>query len=190
MSVDPRLPIGVGALGGLLVAASAGWWQASWGDGLAGAGAVDLSGVQGTGGLAGVLPAAVLAALLATLTLRSTGRRVMGVVAALLGAGMLALGLTAPTPSREVVAQAAHAASVAADVVLRATPAPAAYAALGAVVLAGGVWLAARPPLARRARRATGEPVADSLSSWKAMDAGVDPTRDEARPGHSGQEHA
>lgn len=190
MSVDPRLPITVGALGALLVAASAGWWQASWNDGLAGAGAATLSGVQGTAGLAAVLPAAALAALLATLTLRRTGRRIMGVVAALLGVGMVVVGLIPPTPSREVVAQSEHTASLAADVAVHVTFAPAVFAGLGAVVLAAAVWMVVSPPQPRRARRENGAAVEDPLSSWKAMDAGVDPTRDEVRPGHSEQEHA
>lgn len=181
MRVDPRVPLALSGLAGLGVGAQGPWWTIAWDGTFGAAGSMGLTGGAGTGGLAGVLPAVALAAVLATLTLRTPGRRAVGVVAALAGAGMAVLGLSSPMPNREVVEQAVRAATLSTDLAVTPTGLAMAYGGLGLLVAVCSVWLVARPPAARRRpddRGATDE-LADSLSSWKAMDEGRDPTRAE-----------
>lgn len=145
----------------------------------AGTGTIPLAGSAGTGGLTVTLPAVACAALLATLTLGATGRRIMGVLVALAGAGMAWAGASGLQPSAETLDQLVRQQTLASEVTLAATWQPWAYAVVAVALTACGVWLAVRPPVLRRrpdAPRAEAE-LADSLSSWKAMDEGRDPTQ-------------
>lgn len=180
MRADPRLATAAGALVGLGVAALADWWTVTWGDGMTGGGSAGLSGSLGTGGLAAILPGVVLAAMLATLTLATTGRRAVGLVAAAAGLGMAALGLLGGPPSDAVVEQHVLAATLGGAWSLTPTASPIAYGVVGLLVAAAALWLVVRPPV-RRVRTAGGASgdVTDPLASWKAMDEGQDPTDSE-----------
>ena len=85
------------ALGGLalgavlaLVAGSRAWWRAA-GTGVS----VAFTGTEATGGLAQALALVALAGVLLALVLRARGRRVLGGLLLLAGAGALVLGLLA-----------------------------------------------------------------------------------------------
>ncbi len=180
MRLDVRTLIAVGALAGLGVAALADWWEVRWADGVTPAGSAGIPGTAGSGGLAAILPAVVLAAMLATLTLGRGGRRVVGLVALGAGLGMAWLGIAGPLPTPAVVEQHVALATLGGDWALSVLGAPRAYGVIGLLVAAASALLVARPP-AKRApgvRKASGE-VTDPLASWKAMDDGQDPTDDE-----------
>ncbi|OYO01370.1 Trp biosynthesis-associated membrane protein [Enemella evansiae] len=135
-----------------------------------------LASVSGAGGPAGVvLAAAALAGLALALILRHIGRRVLGVLLALLGVGMVA-GVISGGP-----AGIAHWA----------------YALCGLLVVAGSVLMVARaqrwprrPDRFDRTRaRAQTSPDDDPNEVWKALDAGHDPTTaarpDDSTPGNA-----
>ncbi|MBK8462973.1 MAG: Trp biosynthesis-associated membrane protein [Nigerium sp.] len=178
MRLDPRLAMLLAGLAGL-IAGGQHWWIVTWSFESAG-GSVGIGGHAGTGGLSSALPGFVLAALLLTLTLAARGRRVVGVLTALAGAGMIAAGLTVPTPSEAVVMQADLGLGIVGQWTADATFVPVVYALCGLLVVAASVWLVARPP-APRARGNAGarQDVTSALDSWKAMDDGRDPTDDE-----------
>ena len=119
--------------------------------------------VASASGLSAVLPGAFLAGLLLTWMLGTTGRRVVAVLLAVLGAAMAAAGVAAALPGAEA----------------SASPwADWAFATLGVAAVAASVWLAVNPGERRRAVSPARAEVADTLASWKAMDAGLDPTDD------------
>lgn len=180
MKLDPRLAVALAALVGLGLAGLTDWWAVRWAEGMTAGGAAGLSGVAGTGGLAGILPGVVLAAMLATLTLGTTGRRGVGLVAAAAGLGMAALGFAGADPSEGVIAQHLVLATLGTDAAVSRLGTPIAYGVVGLLVAAASGWLVARPPTrrARGVREANGD-VTDPLASWKAMDDGHDPTDDE-----------
>lgn len=123
------------------------------------------SGADVTGSLATVLAGVLGAGTLLLLTLRSTGRRVLSGALALVGAGMLALGIARTTSAG-------------------ATWLPVAYAAAGLAGLLGAVVVAATAhrwpaPSGRYARRdaaAGTAPDDDPADVWRALDEGIDPT--------------
>ncbi len=194
------------ALGGLaagavlaLVSGSRAWWRA------AGAGvSVAFTGTEATAGLAQALALVVLAGALLGLVLRSRGRRVLGVLLVLTGAGALVLGLTRPRPASGTVRSRVLEVSLADQFALLGTAWPYVYAAAGLVVLAAAGLMtltAARwPSRAARFERpgaetsgapgqaeptgagggtATGADAGreeDPASLWRLQDAGVDPT--------------
>ena len=174
---DPRLWLAVAALAGLLVGTQAPWWSVTFTGMTGAAGTGEIKGVAGSGGLAMVLPAVALAALLATLMLRRVGTRVMAAAAVLAGVGMAVLGFSPATPVAEAVQETVQGAALATAADPVATAWPIVYGVLGVAVAATAGWLLARPP-ARRARTpARAADVTDPLAAWKAMDAGEDPTR-------------
>ncbi|SEQ34297.1 Trp biosynthesis-associated membrane protein [Microlunatus flavus] len=183
------------ALGGLavgavlaLVAGSRAWWRAS-GTGVS----VSFSGTEASAGLAQALALVVLAGALLGLVLRSRGRRVLGVLLALAGVGVVVLGVTRPRPASQAVQSRVLEVSLADQFALVGTPWPYVYAAAGLVVLAAAVLMAARagrwPTRAARFERA-GVPAArtapavsdDPATLWRSMDAGVDPTVEQDPP--------
>lgn len=174
---DPRLWLAVAALAGLLVGTQAPWWSVTF-TGMTGAsGAGEVTGAAGTGGLAMVLPAVALAALLATLMLRRIGTRIMAAAAALVGVGMAVLGVNPATPVAEAVQETVQGAALATVADPVATPWPIVYGVLGVAVAAAAGWLLVRPPERRARTQARAADVTDPLAAWKAMDAGEDPTR-------------
>lgn len=196
------------ALGGLavgavlaLVAGSRAWWRAA-GTGVS----VAFTGTEATGGLAQALALVALAGALLGLVLRSRGRRVLGVLLVLTGAGVVVLGLTRPRPASGTVRSRVLEVSLADQFALAGTAWPYVYAAAGLLALAAAVLMvltAARwPSRASRFERPgttqadeaapQGVP-ADALREddpaalWRLLDAGVDPTapsdqRGEAAP--------
>lgn len=175
------------ALGGLavgavlaLVAGSRAWWRAA-GTGVS----VAFTGTETTGGLAQALALVVLAGALLGLVLRSRGRRVLGVLLVLAGAGVLLLGLTRPRPASGTVRSRVLEVSLADQFALLGTAWPYVYAAAGLVVLAGAalmVLTAARWPsrAARFERPAVGQPpvglpVGGAGAGGDAAEGGVGP---------------
>lgn len=173
--LPPTLPAWlVGAL--LLAVAQQPWWQVSW-DATGGAGSGSLTGTVATGGLAQALALVALAGAAATLVLRRAGRRTVGVLLALAHAGAAALGFAQPRPSDDAVRDALGAASLADAWQLDSTAWSWAYGVCGALGVLAAVLLVARPVSeSSRSVRGAAAQVEESLSSWKAMDEGLDPT--------------
>jgi len=129
------------ALGGLalgavlaLVAGSRAWWRA------AGAGvSVAFTGTEATAGLAQALALVALAGALLALVLRARGRRVLGVLLVLAGAGGVVLGLTRPRPASGAVQSRVLEVSLADQFALVGTPWPYVYAVAALVVVAAAV---------------------------------------------------
>ena len=196
------------ALGGLavgavlaLVAGSRAWWRAA-GSGVS----VAFPGTEATGGLAQALALVVLAGALLGLVLRSRGRRVLGVLLVLAGAGVVVLGLTRPRPASGTVRSRVLEVSLADQFALVGTPWPYVYGAAGLLVAGAAAVMtltAARwPSRAARFERpgtvepgqpaglhapAVSRPEEDPASLWRLQDAGVDPTAQAEGPPSSGR---
>lgn len=164
------------------------WWQA-----VTVSRTVAVSGTEAAAGLPQALAAVVAAGLLLSLTLRRWGRVVLGALLALTGVGAIVLGLAAPRPTDEVLANLVQQVTLDAVTDLRPDWGGYGFAAAGALAALGGVSLilASRnePPRADRFRRpdpaarfASTGPEDDPLEVWRAMDAGQDPTA-ESDPG-------
>lgn len=176
MIVQPR--------GALVVAAAvafglawAPWWDLSWTDAL-GVQTLAVTGAQGTGGMAQILPVAALGGILATLTLRCVGRRVIAVVLGGLFVSMAALGFDARNPDPARLAATESAAALATSPEAAPTLIPVAYLVAGIVGVAASVWFGWKPGDRRSERTTSPSGVEDTVSPWKAMDAGHDPTLD------------
>ncbi|QGF24486.1 Trp biosynthesis-associated membrane protein [Raineyella fluvialis] len=158
------------------------WWHAD----VTGSSAA-ISGTAASGSLTQALAIVTAAGLLLSLTLGARGRQILGGVLFLAGAGMIAVGASRPRPAADVVASALRSVSLSTDWSLTGTPWPWAYLAGGVLVAFGGALVVAFAPRweTRRARFERG-PVAvdltDATAVWKALDAGVDPTRETAVP--------
>ncbi|WCC81082.1 Trp biosynthesis-associated membrane protein [Cutibacterium equinum] len=135
---------------------------------------IGLTGADITGGLitATALMLVITAALL--LVVKTVGRRVTGIVQALVGAGIVAVVLTHRTASaRQWAAKGVDPGAAQMTV----TPWPWVCLAAGALTMVTGCGLAVladRWP-SRSARR-DGDLVGDSRSAWDALDRGEDPT--------------
>ncbi|MFV0450929.1 MAG: Trp biosynthesis-associated membrane protein [Propioniciclava sp.] len=169
------------------------WWNLTWTDAL-GDQSLGISGAQGSAGLAQILPVAALGGILATLTLRCVGRRVIAAMVAMLQLSMAALGWDARQPDAAALAASEPAAALATDPGATATLMPVLYAILGLLGLLACGWFGLRPagqpprtgpvsdPGSAKPADVPGvkeEGPADSVSAWKAMDKGLDPTVDE-----------
>ena len=177
--------LGGGLLG--IVASAQPWWRAS------GEGAdVPFTGSESTAGLSQALVVVALAGTLLLLSLRTRGARVLAVVLAMTGVGIMATGVLRARPSSGAVRTRLRETSLTDQYVLAATAWPYIYAAAGVIIVAAAVvtllgagrW----PQRADRFQRSgagtvetAGEP--DASAWWKAMDAGVDPTVPQTRPG-------
>lgn len=179
MRLDGRVLAALAALAALGLTL-ADWWTVNWDEGTAAAGRVGISGGAGTGGSAALVPTVVLVAALTTLSLARTGRRIMSVVALVAGVGMAVLGFAGPPPTDGVVEQRAALAVLGGGWTLEATMMPVAYGVLGVLLIAAATRWFVHPP-ERRSRHlpATSGNVTDPVASWKAMDAGLDPTDEE-----------
>lgn len=193
----------VGAVGGLALAAQP-WWQIT-GDGqgmglgadpgsTGAAGAVELSGNAATAGLSAALATVCLVGTVLSLTLRRLGRRVLVVVLAVLGAGMVVLGAGHRRPSDAIIVEELRKTTLADTWTADATIWPWLYAAAGALVLVGAVVVFASVGHSARAERTatrferaedaiveartkdTGAEDADTDHLWQALDRGQDPT--------------
>lgn len=170
----PTAPAWVASVLALVVAQQP-WWQVS-----SALGAVPLTGVAASGGLAQALSLVALAGAAVTLVLRHVGRRIAGLAIGAAHAGVAVLGFAHPRPSSETVSDALGAAGLAETWQLAMTPWPWAYGAIGVLGVVAGALLVLRPVAeSSRSVRDTTAPVADSLASWKAMDEGIDPTKEQ-----------
>lgn len=166
-----------------LVLAHQAWWTIT-----AEGASVRLTGVESSAGLAQALPVVALGGLLATLTLKAPGRRVVGVLVGAAFLGAAALGLAHPAPAEADVLDRLRTVSLADEFGLAPGWAPWAYAATGALGVLGSAWFVAAPVTnASRSVRDRPDAVADPADSWKAMDSGIDPT---APPHDANQEDA
>ena len=158
------------AVGGALafLAASQGWWTVP--DATV---AVKVTGSTASSGLAAVLPAAVLAAGLLGLVVRRVGRLIAGLLAVLLSAGAVALGIVRPRPDRLMTNT-----PMPANATYQGTAWPWLYLGAGVLMLAGAVLLAVCGPRwpARTAARFERSAADDPAAWWKELDAGHDPT--------------
>ncbi|SDS75614.1 trp region conserved hypothetical membrane protein [Friedmanniella luteola] len=196
-----------GLLGGALtlVTGAQPWWRAT-------AEGVDVAftGTATTAGLAQALGVVALAGWLLVLVLRTRGRQVVGVLLALAGVGAVLVGSLGLRPSDAAVRTSVRQVSLVEQYGLVATGWSWAYAAAGALVLAGGVLVAVTAPRwPQRADRFTRTAAVaaataaedDPAAVWRAQDAGLDPTttpgsveatapdvRPEGTRGHDGRE--
>jgi uncharacterized membrane protein (TIGR02234 family) len=165
--------------GGLaLVGAAQPWWRAV-GEGVA----VKFSGTQATGGLSQALAIVALAGTLVMLALHTRGRRVMGALLLLVGAGIAIVGGLRLQPSADVVRSQVREVSLADAFGLTATVWPWIFAFSGVLLAAGAVLTmttaGAWPSGSDRFQPGSGKAVSgsdDPAELWKAMDVGVDPT--------------
>ncbi|MFT4165628.1 MAG: Trp biosynthesis-associated membrane protein [Microlunatus sp.] len=174
------------------VAGAQPWWRAS-GDGAA----VTFSGSDATGGLCQALAAVTSAGILLLLVLRRRGRRILAILIAGTGIGMIATGALRSAPDADAVRARVRQVSLTDQFALDTTAWPWVYAAAGLVVLVGAVllWLGASrwstgvSRFDRAAQTATPSPrptvlADDPAQAWKDLDAGRDPTADpDVRPG-------
>ena len=171
-----------GLLGGALalVTGAQPWWRAT-GDGVS----VTFTGTETTAGLAQALGVVALAGWLLVLVLRTRGRRLVGLLLALAGAGVVVVGVLGLRPSEAAVRSEVRQVSLADQFGLAATGWSYGYAATGSLVLAGGLLVVVTAPRwPRRADRFTRSAAVaaataaddDPAAVWRAQDAGLDPT--------------
>lgn len=184
MSQRSRLVSSAGLLGGGLlgvIAAGQNWWLAR-ASGANSQAEVGFTGTEATGGLAQALALVVLAGTLLALALKATGKRIVGMIVALVGAAQLVIGVVRPQPSNQAVINRVSQAALTDQFTLHAEAWPIGYAGAGGLALVGGLLMvifAARWPqrtdrFDRRTLVTTAD--ADPAAIWKALDAGMDPT--------------
>lgn len=186
MRVHPIVPVAAaGALAWLTAQAS--WLEVTPTDLTSSVRAL-VSGADATGGLAQVLPLAVLGGSLLMLTLQCNGRRIVTVLIGLIFVGGVLLGAAPPDPHPSTLEPLLRQQAILGEYALSWQPVRWAYAALNLVGLAAAVWLWRQPMGACRVSdssrpvQSSASRVADSVDSWKAMDEGVDPTETSTDP--------
>ncbi len=169
--------------GGLaLVGSAQPWWRAV-GEGVV----VKFSGNQATGGLSQALAIVALAGTLVMLALHARGRRVMGAVLLLVGAGIAIVGGLRLQPSADAVHGQVREVSLADAFQLTATAWPWIFAFSGVLLAAGAVltvataarWPSGSDRFQPGSSKAGVAASDDPAELWKAMDVGVDPTTDD-----------
>jgi uncharacterized membrane protein (TIGR02234 family) len=173
------LAFGCLLIGGALALIGSGqpWWRAA-GDGVV----LKFSGTQATGGLSQALAVVALAGTLLMLALRTRGRRIIGGLLVLVGAGLAVVGGLGLRPSTDAIGSQVHEVTMADT--LSATVWPWIFLGSGVLITIGavltiitaGTW----PSRSDRFRPGSGSSEdpdsGDPTELWKAMDAGVDPT--------------
>lgn len=172
---------------------------------------VSFSGKEATGGLAQVLPAVVLAGALLMLTVRTLGRRIVGVLVGLAAIAMTGMGLFPQQPGAHEVSSKVRQATLRNAGQLHLQGWNFGYAAAGLLALAGAVLMVlfahrwprrpdrftrssaagTRPGTGADGSRGTAATTGPGASGdgtetdhdelWKAIDAGQDPTDPGAR---------
>lgn len=171
-----------GLLGAVLALVSGAqtWWRAT-GEGVA----VAFTGTESTAGLSQALGVVALAGWLLVLVLATRGRRLVAVLLALTGLGILLVGALRQRPSTTTVRSSVHEVSLADSFELAPSAWSYVYAGTGLLVLACGLatlltavqWPARADRFARSAARVAGTTAADDPAEvWRAQDAGLDPT--------------
>jgi len=168
--------------GGLaLVGSAQPWWRAIGGGVL-----VKFSGTQATGGLSQALAIVALAGTLLMLALRTRGRRVVGALLLLVGAGIAVVGGLRLQPSADAIRSQVREVSLADAFQLNATVWPWIFALSGVLVAVGavltmttaGTWPSGSDRFQPGSSMALVPASDDPAELWKAMDMGVDPTTD------------
>ena len=173
------LALGCLLIGGALALIGSGqpWWRAA-GEGVV----LKFSGTQATGGLSQALAVVALAGTVLMLALRSRGRRIIGALLVLVGAGLAVVGGLGLRPSADAIGSQVHEVTMADT--LSATVWPWIFLGSGVLITIGavltiitaGTW----PSRSDRFRPGSGSSEdpdsGDPTELWKAMDAGVDPT--------------
>ena len=173
------LAFGCLLIGGALALIGSGqpWWRAA-GEGVV----LKFSGTQATGGLSQALAVVALAGTLLMLALRTRGRRIIGALLVLVGAGLAVVGGLGLRPSADAIGSQVHEVTMADT--LSATVWPWIFLGSGVLITIGavltiitaGTW----PSRSDRFRPGSGSSEdpdsGDPTELWKAMDAGVDPT--------------
>ena len=173
------LAFGCMLIGGALALIGSGqpWWRAA-GEGVV----LKFSGTQATGGLSQALAVVALAGTLLMLALRTRGRRIIGALLVLVGAGLAVVGGLGLRPSADAISSQVHEVTMADT--LSATVWPWIFLGSGVLITIGavltiitaGTW----PSRSDRFRPGSGSSEdpdsGDPTELWKAMDAGVDPT--------------
>lgn len=162
-----------------LLAGTQSWWRAT-GEGVS----VAFSGTETTAGLSQALGVVALAAWLLVLVLRRRGRRVVGVLTALTGAGITVLGALRREPNAATVRAGVREVSLADQFALVGSVWPYVYAVAGLLVLTAGVlvaltagrWPVRGDRFSRAAATARVTAADDPAEVWRAQDAGLDPT--------------
>jgi uncharacterized membrane protein (TIGR02234 family) len=166
--------------GGLaLVGSAQPWWRAV-GEGVV----VKFSGTQATGGLSQALAIVALAGTLLMLALRTRGRRVIGALLLLVGAGIAIVGGLRLRPSADAVRSQVREVSLADAFHLSATVWLWIFAIAGVLVAGGavltmttaGTWPSGSDRFQPGSSKTVVSASEDPAELWKAMDAGVDPT--------------
>ena len=173
------LAFGCLLIGGALALIGSGqpWWRAA-GEGVV----LKFSGTQATGGLSQALAVVALAGTVLMLALRTRGRRIIGALLVLVGAGLAVVGGLGLRPSADAIGSQVHEVTLADT--LSATVWPWIFVGSGVLITIGavltmitaGTW----PSRSDRFRPGSGSSEdpdsGDPTELWKAMDAGVDPT--------------
>jgi uncharacterized membrane protein (TIGR02234 family) len=168
-------------LGGLLgvVSSAQPWWRAA-----GGGSQVSFTGTESTGGLSQALAVVALAGTLLVLVLRVKGRRVVAVLLAAVGVGLVLVGALRLRPSGDSVRTKMREVSLIDQYAVSPSAWPWIFAVGGLLVLAGAAGLAVGAPrwstgAARFVRpgQDSAPPANDDPAAiWKALDAGLDPT--------------
>jgi len=173
------LAFGCLLIGGALALIGSGqpWWRAA-GEGVV----LKFSGTQATGGLSQALAVVALAGTVLMLALRTRGRRIIGALLVLVGAGLAVVGGLGLRPSADAIGGQVHEVTLADT--LSATVWPWIFVGSGVLITIGavltmitaGTW-PSRSDLFRPGSGRSEDPDSgDPTELWKAMDAGVDPT--------------
>ncbi|NLT29124.1 MAG: Trp biosynthesis-associated membrane protein [Propionibacterium sp.] len=152
---------------------------------------IPMTGTTSTGGLAAGLALIVAGGVPLLLLLRPVGRRVVAVVQALAGVGMVLTGAMPTTPGEELVRTQLRQHTLAGATGVESTGWPVGYliaglvavAAAGVVLAGAGRWPTRGDRFDRRSVDATSD---DPHEVWKALDAGIDPTAEDGAPGDAG----
>ena len=152
----------------------------------------EIAGQETTGGLAPALTLAAAAGSLLIMVLGARGRRVVGVVVGLVGAGMVLTGLLFNEPPPGRVDQLSGSTSFDIAPAIAVGVGAWLYVCAGVLLVAGAVLTIVHSPgwpsRVRRFERPDSSPPSvdtdDPLALWQAMDAGLDPTAGiDDRPG-------
>ncbi|MDN5727386.1 MAG: Trp biosynthesis-associated membrane protein [Propionibacteriales bacterium] len=173
------------AFGALLVAALLGlitsaqpWWLVRHS-----AGESPLTGTITSGGLSQALPAVLLVGWLLALTLAPTGRRILGVLLALVGVAAVVAGVIGAPPADALVQSTVQQATLGGDSTVVRTPWCWAFVAAGLLAVTGAGVMTVRAagwPTRRQRFDRESDPEEldqeDPAAIWKSLDGGADPT--------------
>jgi uncharacterized membrane protein (TIGR02234 family) len=167
-----------------MLASAQPWWR-----GLGDGAATKFTGSQVTGGLSQALAIVALAGTLLMLVLRSRGRRVVGVMLLLVGAGIAVVAGLWMQPRTDAIRSLVSTLDTSG---LGATAWPWISVLAGGLIAAGaaltiitaGSWPSAAERFHAGSDKAQLDTADEPAQLWKAMDAGADPTADHTADDH------